>query len=396
MTDKVRRVNAKRGLYSHDQLRAILARERGRADRNGHEFSFVVFDMGDAEADNPATHRLVEALICRVRSTDEAGWFDEQRLGVVLPDTPTEGAWKLADDICQMIAATAPSPVCMVYTYPSQWFLDDNGDSSPPQVVNTPTTAASSQLGILRPRGFSQTNAYTASAIQSNALLQRDGKGRAAMALEPLWVRRMPAWKRGLDIVGSLLGIILTAPMMAIIAIIIKLTSPGAIIFKQNRIGYGGRPFTMYKFRSMISGCGYDLHAKYTTQFIEGRAETNNDGVFKLKDDRRVTPVGKFIRKWSLDELPQFFNVLKGEMSLVGPRPYPWYARAHYSRWHRRRTIEAKPGITGLWQVEGRGRVTFEEMVRMDIRYGQSLSFMNDLKLIFRTFKVVLCHTGAY
>ena len=152
----------------------------------------------------------------------------------------------------------------------------------------------------------------------------------------------------------------------------------------------------MYKFRSMISESGNELHEEYTHQFIEGRAETNNDGIFKLKDDPRVTPVGKFIRKWSLDELPQFFNVLKGEMSLVGPRPYPWYAGAHYSRWHRCRTMQAKPGITGLWQVEGRGRVTFEEMVRMDIRYGESLSFLNDLKLIFRTFKVVLSHTGAY
>jgi len=131
-------------------------------------------------------------------------------------------------------------------------------------------------------------------------------------------------------------------------------------------------------------------------EFIKGKAQKNGDGAFKIKDDPRVTLFGRFLRKWSLDELPQFFNVLKGDMSLVGPRPEPYYAITNYPYWYHRRTMDVKPGITGLWQVTGRSRITYEEMVRMDIRYFQTLSLWNDLKIIFRTFVAVITHSGAY
>ncbi len=146
----------------------------------------------------------------------------------------------------------------------------------------------------------------------------------------------------------------------------------------------------------MASGCNEARHAEYLKEFFNGTAARNSDGVFKLKDDPRVTPLGSVLRKWSLDELPQFFNVLTGDMSLVGPRPDPCYAAAHYVNWHHQRTLTAKPGITGLWQVEGRCQVTGDEMIRMDIRYCRSMSFITDLKLILRTFKAVLSHAGAY
>jgi lipopolysaccharide/colanic/teichoic acid biosynthesis glycosyltransferase len=212
-----------------------------------------------------------------------------------------------------------------------------------------------------------------------------------------LWdIRKFPLWKRILDIIGSLSGIILTAPIMILIALAIKLSSSGPVIYSQVRIGYRGKPFLMHKFRSMISGCSETMHIQYVKEFMIGKAQKNSDGIFKLKDDPRVTTVGSFIRKWSLDELPQFFNVLKGEMSLVGPRPDPDYAANDYAHWHYLRTMTTKPGITGLWQVEGRCQVDFEDMIRMDIRYGRSISLITDMKLILRTFKAVLSQAGAY
>ena len=145
----------------------------------------------------------------------------------------------------------------------------------------------------------------------------------------------------------------------------------------------------MYKFRSMVEGCGDALHMKYTAQFMNGKAEKNSDGAFKMSDDPRITPVGRFLRKWSLDELPQLFNVAKGDMSLVGPRPDPTYAADNYAPWHHSRTKLTKPGITGLWQVEGRCLVDCDEQMRMDIRYSRTISFLKDISLIIRTFKAV-------
>jgi lipopolysaccharide/colanic/teichoic acid biosynthesis glycosyltransferase len=216
------------------------------------------------------------------------------------------------------------------------------------------------------------------------------------LPLEPLLAKKYPAWKRTLDIAGAVAGIILAAPVMLLVALAVKLTSAGPVFYSQVRIGYRGKPFRMYKFRSMIANGSEALHVAYLKEFMNGTAEKNDDGAFKLKDDPRVTPVGKFIRKWSLDELPQLFNILKGEMSLVGPRPDPWYAGAEYALWHHLRTRMTKPGLTGLWQVEGRCLVGFAEMVRMDIRYAQTLSFIKDLKLIFRTFNAVIKQSGAY
>lgn len=216
------------------------------------------------------------------------------------------------------------------------------------------------------------------------------------LPLAPLLTQQFPVWKRILDIAGSVAAIFLTAPIMLLIALAVKLNSAGPVFYSQVRIGYRGKPFRMYKFRSMAANGNDALHANYLKDFMNGTAKKNDDGAFKLKDDPRVTPVGKFIRKWSLDELPQLFNILKGEMSLVGPRPDPWYAGAEYAPWHHLRTRLTKPGLTGLWQVEGRCLVSFAEMVRMDIRYSQSFSLIKDLKLIFRTFKAVIKQSGAY
>ncbi len=201
--------------------------------------------------------------------------------------------------------------------------------------------------------------------------------------------------KRVVDIAGAFLAIVLASPLLLVIAVLIKLDSPGPILYKQERLGEGGRPFRMLKFRSMLADNDPALHRAHVTRLI--RENTGADalnGCVKLAADPRVTRVGQFIRKTSLDELPQFFNVLRGEMSLVGPRPPIPYEVDLYQDWHKRR-LETMPGITGLWQVKGRNRVSFDEMVRMDLDYIEHQSLWLDLKLLIETPLAVVLGKGA-
>jgi lipopolysaccharide/colanic/teichoic acid biosynthesis glycosyltransferase len=198
-----------------------------------------------------------------------------------------------------------------------------------------------------------------------------------------------------MDVGGSLVALVLASPIFFLIALAVKLTSKGPIFFKQERIGQYGVPFPILKFRSMHANNNCNLHKEYVSQLIAGVAEKkpcngNGQGIYKLTADARITTVGKFLRRTSLDELPQFINVLKGEMSLVGPRPPIDYEVDKYDLWHRRRVMEAKPGITGLWQVNGRNRLPFNEMVRLDLRYANSWSPWLDLKILLRTPRAVV------
>jgi exopolysaccharide biosynthesis polyprenyl glycosylphosphotransferase len=206
--------------------------------------------------------------------------------------------------------------------------------------------------------------------------------------------------KRSLDIVGSACGMVVFSALMLITTAAIKMTSPGPVIFKQMRLGKRGVPFVFYKFRSMSVNANDRIHREYVASLISGGHEGINQGdstspLYKLKADPRVTRVGRFIRKTSIDELPQLFNVLKGDMSLVGPRPPIPYEAEKYQPWHLRRILEMKPGITGIWQVEGRSKTSFDDMVRMDLRYIRNCSLMFDLKILIRTVKVVLKREGA-
>ena len=190
--------------------------------------------------------------------------------------------------------------------------------------------------------------------------------------------RLLSTMKRVIDIVGSLLALVAFSPVLALIAVAIKLSSKGPILFKQQRIGQHGKRFTFLKFRSMTVDNDSRVHEEYVKKLIAGQAERRSangdgEGVFKLTNDHRITRVGAFLRRTSLDEMPQFLNVLWGEMSLVGPRPAIPYEVVAYQTWHRRRVLEVKPGITGLWQVNGRSRVTFDEMVRSRLAVCESL-----------------------
>jgi lipopolysaccharide/colanic/teichoic acid biosynthesis glycosyltransferase len=203
-----------------------------------------------------------------------------------------------------------------------------------------------------------------------------------------------------IDVVGSLTLLAMLSPILFIIAAAIKLTSRGPVLFRQKRIGEHGTPFTFLKFRSMFINNDSSEHKEYVRQLIAGQAEKkpangNGTGVFKLTNDRRITPVGRILRRSSLDELPQLVNVLRGEMSLVGPRPPVPYEVEAYATWHRRRLLEAKPGITGLWQVYGRSRVEFDDMVRLDLRYARDCSPLLDLKILLQTPRAVMGGDGA-
>lgn len=210
--------------------------------------------------------------------------------------------------------------------------------------------------------------------------------------------------KRGLDLVLSLLLVVVCAPLLAIVALAIRIDSAGPVIFRQTRVGARRRPdgswvsveFEVLKFRSMRPGVDESRHREYISAFVNGSIEQTEgqNRRFKLTDDDRITRVGRVIRRLSLDELPQLFNVVRGEMSLVGPRPVPVYEVEGYSSHHRER-FNALPGITGLWQVRGRGRVTFEEMVQMDIEYVRERDMWLDVRLLVATIPAALTGRGA-
>jgi lipopolysaccharide/colanic/teichoic acid biosynthesis glycosyltransferase len=341
-----------RDLPDAAQMDKVLERERTRADRTGATLSVVVFV--------PARHQAGEALAClvralrgRLRLTDEIGWLDKERLCAVLPDTPTAGAWKVVEDIGQALPVGAARPRCLVYSYPGDWAAGGQPASDKVAAEQPPARPAA----------------------------------KRAAALEGLLLRPMPAWKRSLDVAGALTGMVLLAPLLALIAAAIKLTSPGPVLFSQRRSGRGGVPFTIYKFRTMVIGA--------EGQKARLLARNDQDGpAFKMKDDPRVTWLGRVLRQTSLDELPQLWNVLKGDMSLVGPRPLPCDESQACTGWQRRR-LDVTPGLTCIWQVRGRCRVSFADWVRMDVRYIRQRSLWQDLKLLVLTVPAVLFRRGA-
>jgi lipopolysaccharide/colanic/teichoic acid biosynthesis glycosyltransferase len=284
-----------------------------------------------------------------LRATDETGWLDSHHIGVLMPHTPGWGAWTVADEICLEFPDVVPLPECTVYCYPSDWFVSERG-----------------RLGRFENEQVEQGSTE---------------------AMEPFFFQPLPLWKRALDVLVSASLLLVLSPLLAAVALLIKLTSRGPALFAQRRSGLGGRPFVIYKFRTMVPDA--EVQKQSLREFSE------QDGpAFKMAKDPRVTPLGKFLRKSSIDELPQLWNVLKGDMSLVGPRPLPCDEAEGCTRWQRGR-LDVTPGITCIWQVYGRSRVTFEEWVRMDVRYVQSRSFWKDLRLILETIPAVLFHRGA-
>jgi len=215
---------------------------------------------------------------------------------------------------------------------------------------------------------------------------------------ERMWAERF--FKRLIDIFVCVLVVVVGFPFFLALALLIKLTSKGPVFFSQQRIGERGDVFTLYKFRTMRQDTDDSIHREFTRSFIEGRMSNSSldekaPSIYKLADDPRVTSVGNFLRKTSLDELPQFINILRGEMTIVGPRPPLQYELEYYEEWHKFR-LKVKPGLTGLWQVSGRSSVPFNEMVKLDLYYIEHWSLLLDLKIMLRTIPVMLFGSGGY
>lgn len=231
--------------------------------------------------------------------------------------------------------------------------------------------------------------------VPSKIALGRVGMIPTLMILsEP--IRGVPwALKRAMDIAVASLGLLVLSPVLVATAIAIKLESPGPVFFRQERVGRDGRRFWFFKFRSMHVDCDDTVHRRYVQGLIAGRPAGGAKKVYKLVDDPRVTRVGRFIRRHSIDEIPQLFNVLLGHMSLVGPRPPIAYEVEDYSEWHRKR-LRVRPGITGLWQTMGRSKLSYNQMVKLDIFYIEHWSLWLDLRILLRTLAVVLRGSDAY
>jgi exopolysaccharide biosynthesis polyprenyl glycosylphosphotransferase len=224
----------------------------------------------------------------------------------------------------------------------------------------------------------------------SNATIE-DIEGMPVVSLPPMrFSRTVRVLKRSVDVIASATGLLVLSPLLAACAIAIRLDTAGPIFFRQRRHGRGGEEFQIVKFRTMVDGAEAQRFALASQNDMEGGGP-----LFKLHEDPRITRVGGFLRKWSLDELPQLWNVLRGEMSLVGPRPFVVHESEQITGWAGRR-LETTPGITGLWQVLGRNDIPFEEMVKLDYIYVTNWSLWWDIKILCQTLPVVLARRGAY
>lgn len=383
----LRCASALSSVQPRERFRVILERERVRADRNRHQFSMIIFEVSEPEVDSTQVQHLARVLTNRIRLSDQAGWFDGHRIGVLLPDTSPDGAWKLAEDVRQAMAAKASSPECTVYTYPSKWFFDDNEHSSQLHFADLSPEWRTKTAGSFSMSTKHADSLNTDFATQECPANIRPNCRASAQGLEPFFVRPLPAWKGVMDIVGALIALVVLSPLLLLVALIIKTVSQGPVFFKQQRAGYAGRTFGMLKFRTMRVNVDSSVHQQHVAKLINGSGRNDASSkmpMTKLDNDEQIIPFGKILRKTCLDELPQLINVLRGEMSLVGPRPPIPYEVENYLQWHYGR-FDAVPGMTGLWQVSGKNRLTFSQMVQLDVQYLRKKSLWLDIIILLKT-----------
>ena len=384
------RANTVSVIQSQESFRASIIRERQRVDRNKHIVSLLLFTVGKQNADGVMAQQLAHLLAERIRSTDEAGWFDNKRIGIILPDTCADGAYKLANEICKAFNPEASVPKYTVHTYPSNWFSDGDGHPGQFEIVDLPRrrkpiTSQSPSLPAKHSQGanfISATPSFTRDVIGGCKVVPQ--------AIEPFFLQPLPSWKRIVDVLGSLFGLIMLSPILLLVALIIKVSYGGPVIFKQQRVGYSGRIFTMWKFRTMKRSVEGSLHQQYMSSLINGaNDESSVKAMTKLDGDLPITGFGRILRAMSFDELPQLINVLCGDMTLIGPRPPTIYEVENYLRWYCER-FGTVPGMTGLWQVSGKNKLTFLEMIRLDIRYMKGLSLWLDIMILLKTPLVIV------
>lgn len=363
--------SAMRVVLDEKSFQRMIAIERKRTERTKEPFLLMLLDSGnhpESETNEAALASMGTALLQASRETDVVGWYKGgSAIGVMFTGLQISDKNTILSTILNRVKTIFKDELVFnqftqvglsFHLFPDDWDQDDTGRPSNP-------------------------------ALYPDLMIP--GQRRRSLLVV----------KRTIDIVGSALALLVMAPLFMLIALAIKLTSRGPVFFRQERVGQYGKCFTMLKFRSMYVNNDSRVHKQFVTELINNQVDgcpvnLKEAGVYKLRNDKRITRIGKMLRRTSLDELPQFLNVLSGEMSLVGPRPALRYELEAYQTWHRRRILEAKPGITGLWQVIGRSRVKFDEMVRMDLRYAMQWSPWLDLKILVMTPLAVIRGTGAH
>jgi lipopolysaccharide/colanic/teichoic acid biosynthesis glycosyltransferase len=338
-------------MHSPVVFRALLRHERSRADRDGSEFSLVVLDVARLGPGDRSIETICRSIQDKIRSIDEAGWLDSSRIGILLPATTKHGGQTFAGRLCGSIPCVGSSIPWTVSTYPKDWLVcgDLSDGGTVPSRSQGVSSAAGSQL--------------------------------ADTAVTGAFCRRVPVWKRCFDVTFAIFCLVLLSPLFLLLMLYIKVVSPGRVFFKQERVGCGGAPFVFLKFRTMHENNNSEAHREYLKELINSARPMEK---LDRAKDPRIIRGARIIRKACLDELPQLVNVLRGEMSLVGPRPCIPYEAQEYLRWHTHR-FDILPGMTGLWQVSGKNKLTFEQMVRLDISYAQRMSFLLDLKILLLT-----------
>jgi len=353
-------------ILSKEVFHRVLERERARADRYGGVFSLTVFDVGGSDKQKKDEYFLSQIVAKQLRHTDVMGWFEKENIGLVLPNTTQSGAKKLSQEICRKIAITRLPPAYKIYTYPLEGPSEFNKDFQ--DIFHKENESFQQAETEMQPKIDNRLNYET-----------------QAESLAPFLVARIPVWKRAIDIFGAAIGLVVLLPLMTVIAILINIVSPGPVIFKQKRVGYLGKHFILFKFRTMKVNVDTTVHEDYVCKLIK-----NNKPLVKLdKKDPRIIPFGIFLRFTGLDELPQLINILKGEMSLIGPRPELHISMQNGERWHAKR-LDTKPGLSGLWQVSGKTKRTFDDMMRLDISYIKRMSFWLDAMILLKTVPTII------
>jgi len=355
-----------RKVLAEETFKQMIAIERKRTERSRDPFLLMLLEAGNhqsSEKNGKVLDAILSVLLLSIRETDVIGWHKNRAtVGVMFTGLTVKNKGSILSVILNKVSTTLGAQLSSellsqvtisFHFFPDDWDHDNSGRPSNPSLYPDLSAPGKSKSYLLRT-------------------------------------------KQVMDFVGSALLLIMLAPLLLIIALAIKISSKGPVLYRQQRVGQYGQGFTFLKFRSMHPDNDNSVHKEYVTRLISGKASAhkllnvNSESVYKLTNDTRVTRIGRFLRKTSLDELPQLVNVLKGDMSLVGPRPAIPYELAAYQTWHRRRILEVKPGITGLWQVSGRNRIKFDEMVRLDLQYAKSWSPWLDIKILIRTPRAVL------
>jgi lipopolysaccharide/colanic/teichoic acid biosynthesis glycosyltransferase/GGDEF domain-containing protein len=404
-------------LISQEDFFGRMRQERLRSERYGAPLSLIVLDVkelmkcivhGNGTSGTTFFRHVAAILKNSTREYDIKGWYQDGQAGILTPNTDESGARALAKKLVRGLADAFRSVSDCDESDLSQFvalsslpvegaYLPNNSGATAakPSISSARLCQAALTVPDSRTLPCYPTKAGTADVAIMNwpiaiELLTQEQAQKLRLNL-----------KRAIDILGSLFGIVLFGPVMLLVALVIKISSPGPVLFRQKRLGFLGKPFTFLKFRSMKVNSDQAIHRQYVTSLINGQNGAINNGtaerpVYKINNDPRVTWMGRFLRKTSLDELPQFFNVLKGDMSLVGPRPPIPYEYDNYQRWHCRRVLEVKPGITGLWQINGRSTTTFNEMVRLDLTYARTWSLWLDVQILLATLWTVVSRKGGY